>query len=122
MTPASGLLARPLLHSTYITASGSAHPWIASRNCAAAQQRAFGATSGRQVQAGRPSGASTALKENVKHREEEQHVPVVGGEGKGVEGPHYQGESSSCATFELQYPDTLDRGHLAGTHCYRLTV
>lgn len=90
MTPASALLARPLLHSTYITASGSTHPWIASRHRAAAQQRAFGATSGRQVQAGRPSGASTALKENVKHREEEQHVPVVGGEGKGVEGPHYQ--------------------------------
>ena len=99
LSPASTMLARPMLHATYITASGSAHPWIAAGARAraagkAAQRREFSSTPAGSVQAGKPSSASTALKENVKHREEERHVPVVGDEGMGVEGPHYQGNAT----------------------------
>lgn len=102
---AASALSHSALRSTYITASGSAHPWASSSSsyrylhsaplrtgAASAHRRAFSSAPTPRVQAGSVSKASTALKESVKHREEEGDVRVVGDEGKGVEGPHYHGE------------------------------
>jgi hypothetical protein len=100
LASSSTLLATSSLRATLITASGSAHPTLLSRSrsrhrhhaASSCSSRAFGSASTSYVQAGRTNNASTALKESVKHREEERDVGVVGDEGKGAEGPHYQGE------------------------------
>ena len=57
-------------------------------------RRSFSIATRCSLEAGKPHRASTALKTNVRESEEQSpvSVQVVGDEGKGAEGPHYQGK------------------------------
>ncbi|WVW83874.1 hypothetical protein I302_105896 [Kwoniella bestiolae CBS 10118] len=79
----STLRSRPILcgcHSaSYPIASGS---------------RSFSISTRRTLQSDEPRHSSLALRPEVKKREEQSPGKIVGGEGKGVEGPHYQDQST----------------------------
>lgn len=100
LASSSTRLASSGLRATLVTASGRAQPLLLSRfrsrhnhqAVPSSSSRAFSSAPTSYVQVGRTNNASTALKESVKHREEERDVGVVGDEGKGAEGPHYQGK------------------------------
>ncbi|WWC61838.1 uncharacterized protein I303_104423 [Kwoniella dejecticola CBS 10117] len=52
--------------------------------------RPFSVSSCARLQVDEPRKASLALRKDVKEREEQSPQKIVGGTGKGVEGPHYQ--------------------------------
>jgi hypothetical protein len=83
-------LVRPFLCRGTILSS----PSILLRPHGLANARAFSMAARRQIEAGRPHRASTALKTEVHDREEGARVGVVGEDMKGAEGAHYQGQPS----------------------------
>jgi hypothetical protein len=75
------VLARPLVCSSLL------HP----------SSRAFSISARAAIQAAKPHQASTALKTEVREREVAADKKIVGSEGKGAEGLHYQGEWGGIA-------------------------
>ncbi|WRT66350.1 alternative oxidase, mitochondrial [Kwoniella shivajii] len=56
----------------------------------ASSSRSFSVSARRSIQKDEPRQASLALQSDVREKEEHSKNKIVGGEGKGVEGPHYQ--------------------------------
>ncbi|KAK6910126.1 hypothetical protein I203_104157 [Kwoniella mangroviensis CBS 8507] len=79
----STLLSKPLLCGCY-----SAYHPIASGS------RSFSISARRAIRSDEPKKSSLALRPEIKQREERAEGKIVGGEGKGVEGPHYQDQST----------------------------
>jgi hypothetical protein len=75
------VLARPLICTSLL------HP----------SSRAFSISARAAIQAAKPHQASTALKTEVREREVAADKKIVGSEGKGAEGLHYQGEWGGVA-------------------------
>ncbi|WVQ82342.1 alternative oxidase, mitochondrial [Cryptococcus sp. DSM 104549] len=73
----STLLARPMAASLLRPASA----------------RAFSLSARARMQTGNTAKASLSLQTGVREKEEKTKGPVVGSEGKGVEGPHYQDQN-----------------------------
>jgi ubiquinol oxidase len=64
--------------------------------------RGFASSSRLGIESGKTHHASTALKTNVREREENApEVRVVGDEVKGAEGPHYQGVPPKSVDMSL---------------------
>lgn len=97
------LLARPIIlsgaHTTTLTASRRCLHASITASARVGATRGFSFTSNKL--------ATTALKTGVKEREEGSAGVVVGGSGKGAEGPHFQGEHWSLLS-------SSSRGHLLG--------
>lgn len=81
----------------------------------AASARSFSSSSRALIQPDRAAHASTALKTGVREREINNDLAkdVVGEEGKGVEGPHYQGAFASLISIagghSAHKPPTVDQ-------------
>ncbi|WWC70240.1 alternative oxidase, mitochondrial [Kwoniella pini CBS 10737] len=56
----------------------------------ASSSRSFSVSSRARLQVDEPKQASLALRTDIKEKEERSSQKIVGGTGKGVEGPHYQ--------------------------------
>ena len=86
------LVMRPTIHTT----AHLLRPVLCgTKQIPPASVRAISYSARRFLQAGSSSHASTALKVEVKEREVDAGPSIVGEEGKGVEGPHYQGAQNT---------------------------
>ncbi|GFZ43938.1 Alternative oxidase, mitochondrial, partial [Saitozyma sp. JCM 24511] len=76
------MLVRPAVLARPLVCSSLLHP----------SSRAFSISARAAIQAARPHQASTALKTEVREREVAADKKIVGSEGKGAEGLHYQAD------------------------------